>query len=196
MGDITILAGGLKGQRIQIPSHTPGLRPILAQIKKSLFDILKNSIEDSSFLDLFSGTGAVGFEALSRGAREVVFMEQDPLTHRRLNETIRNFSTRNPDFFERKAVTVHKADILKGLGWLGREFDLIFSGAPYVDAKKKPLYFVNRLLLLLERDRVLKKGGLFIAQHHNKETFEVPSAWKLTRQERYGDSQISFFKQI
>lgn len=196
MGEVTVLGGALKRQRVPTLLKSPGLRPILAQIKKSLFDILKHSIDGSSFLDLFAGTGAVGFEALSRGARRVVFIEQDPLYFKRLNESLRIFSGHNADFFIGKEIKVYKADVIKGLGWIESDFDIIFSGAPYVDKDKKPLSFVGQLLLLLKRDSLLKEGGIFIAQHYKKEVFDLPAFWKLTRQEKYGDTVLSFFKSL
>src|SRR5207244_1808937 len=87
-----------------------------------------------------------------------------------------------------------RADVLQGLGWLGESFDLIFSGAPYRDEKKRPLFFVERLLGLIREEGVLNPDGIFLAQHSIKETFQVPPEWELRRQERYGDTVVSFFK--
>lgn len=215
-----ILAGEFKGQKI--PSLPAGLsvRPILARIKKSLFDILKSRIPGSVFLDLFAGSGSVGLEALSRGASKVIFVESNPRCIQRLRENFQKLSNL-PSFVRRgqgrdgmrsksscaQQAEFHCRDVLSGFSWLGEECDLIFSGAPYVHpvksaegiespfhgVKKQPLFFVQKLLNLFEQYPILKKSGWFIAQHHKKEIFEVPDSWLCFRQERYGDSMLSFF---
>ena len=91
---------------------------------------------------------------------------------------------------------MHCADVLSGLGWLPEKFDLVFSGAPYKDAQKRPLSFIQTLLEMVARDRILCKGGWFIAQHHSKETFKTPGVWNFFRQEHYGDSFLSFFENV
>jgi len=193
---ITIMGGDLA--RLKVGQVPKGLlvRPILARIKKSLFDILKNRIQDSKFLDLFAGSGSVGLEALSRGASKVVFLEANPICVRWISNTLSKISRRNggqPDLGEFKVV---RSDVLKGFYWLNEEFDLIFSGAPYKDERKKPLLFVQSLLGLIHRDGAIRPGGWFIAQHHEKENFDVTKSWKLFRQEHYGDSMLSFFEHV
>ncbi len=196
MGQTIVLGGVFKGQRIPALEQSTYVRPILAQFKKSLFDILKNSILDCAFLDLFAGTGSVGIEAFSRGAKEVFFIEQNQKCAQNINHMIQKISQGNPEFFKGKECRAYRADVLRGVGWLGKEFDIIFSGAPYVDEHKKPLYFVSKLLVMLERENLLKKNGLFIAQRHKKEPFEVPASWNLSREEQYGDTTLSFFKRL
>src|SRR5258706_6014912 len=73
-----IIAGTAKRRGLKSPSHSLGVRPILARIKKSLFDILRPHLEGSDFLDLYAGSGAVGLEALSRVAQYVTFVDINP----------------------------------------------------------------------------------------------------------------------
>src|SRR3982750_420778 len=73
-----IIGGQAKRRAIKSPSPAQGVRPILARIKKSLFDILRLRIPNAHFLDLYAGSGAVGIEALSRGAAHATFVEQNP----------------------------------------------------------------------------------------------------------------------
>ena len=78
---IRIIGGSWRGRRVSFPD-TPGLRPTPDRVRETLFNWLQPSIVQSRCLDLFAGSGALGLEALSRGAREVVFVEKDPLTAR------------------------------------------------------------------------------------------------------------------
>src|SRR5579872_2697767 len=73
-----IIAGSAKRRSIKSPSASTGVRPILGRIKKSLFDILRLRMEGCQFLDLYAGSGAVGIEALSRGASFVTFVDKNP----------------------------------------------------------------------------------------------------------------------
>lgn len=189
----TIIAGEFKREKLgRVPSDLP-VRPILARIKKSLFDILKIRIADSVFLDLFAGSGSVGLEAMSRGAKKVVFVEMNPACQRWIQKTLSKLSAgHGPEFGGRAQVV--RADVMSGLAWLNDRFDLIFCGAPYVDQHKKALFFVEPVLEMILRDGIVQKGGWFIAQHHHKETFKTPEGWNFFRQERYGDTMLSFFE--
>lgn len=194
MSGSIIIGGDFK--RAKIPSVPPELlvRPILARIKKSLFDILYDRLEGCRFLDLFAGSGSVGLEALSRGAEKTVFVDVNPRCQRFIQDTIRRIAEKHPDADLPNRAQVCRADVTKGLAWLRQEFDLVFCGAPYVDAKKNDLFFVERVLDIVKRDGLIAPEGWLIAQHRNKETFQVPPGWTCFRQEEYGDSILSFFK--
>lgn len=205
-----ILAGVFKGQRLRPLPPACLVRPILARVKKSLFDILKNRIQDSIFLDLFSGSGSVGMEALSRGARKVIFVDRNPRCIALIQKNVEEFFRRKGKNQIQNQAEFHCRDVFSGFHWMGEPSDLIFSGAPYVHPvesrlwrgeaafqranKKHPLFLVEKLLNLLSCEKVLKETGWFIAQHHKKESFQVPEDWDCFRQERYGDSLLSFFK--
>lgn len=188
------MGGTLRKQEIGALPKNIFARPILARIKKSLFDILKNRISGALFLDLFAGSGNVGIEAISRGAKKVVFVDANPQCRQWLCKVLERLAQKNQGVFQGVSYAVHRADVLEGLGWLGEKFDIVFSGAPYKDEKKNPLYFITNLLKMLEREKILKPKGWFIAQHQIKEPFEVPGSFKFFRQERYGDSMLSFFE--
>lgn len=192
MRGMTIIGGNFK--RLKVGAVPKGLfvRPMLARMKKSLFDILKTRIAGSAFLDLFAGSGSVGLEALSRGARKVVFIEANPQCQKWIEANLREIAEKG--ILPQPEAKVHRADVLSGLAWLGDKFDIVFSGAPYKDRNKRPLFFVQSLLRAIEKDGLLKEDGWFIAQHHNKEKFETPPSWDFFRQEHYGDNVFSFFK--
>src|SRR5438477_10377378 len=98
-----IIGGTAKRRGLKSPSHSLGVRPILARIKKSLFDILTPRLAGSDFLDLYAGSGAVGLEALSRGARYVVFDEKNPNCISAVRQNLSRFQ-----FFDKARVV--KAD--------------------------------------------------------------------------------------
>src|SRR5262249_37512336 len=113
-----ILGGELRGMDIgPLPNHIFA-RPILARIRKSLFDILKTRVPDGKFLDLFSGSGTVGLEALSRGAEKVVFVDQNPQCTRWIEQVIARLSQRNKHFFPGRNIEIHRADATSDLNWL------------------------------------------------------------------------------
>lgn len=191
-----IIGGGFKGQRLKSLPKGAFTRPILARIKKSLFDILKTRVSDSRFLDLFSGSGSVGIEAISRGAKQVTFIDSSPQCRRWIEDALKELSQKHELFIRHAEWEVYRADVMAGLAWLDEEYDLIFCGVPYKDEHKRPLFLVQEVLDVIERDRVLAEGGWVIAQHHAKEKVQGSASWDFFRQESYGDTCLSFFKAI
>jgi len=181
-----IIAGSLRGKKIK---SLPGLatRPLLGRIKKSLFDILGERIVDASFLDLYAGSGSVGIEALSRGARYVLFVEKETHLARLIRENLKKCELEN------KAEVI-EIDILsynkEGRKFsLLEQFDLIFLGPPYkLNLTKDTLDTILKLNLL-------RKNGWIICQHHFKEKVpEKVGLLSLFRKERYGKTVVSFYK--
>jgi 16S rRNA (guanine(966)-N(2))-methyltransferase RsmD len=138
------------------------------------------------FLDLYAGTGAVGLEAISQGAASAAFVENDPLCARIIHENIQSFK------YDDKA-TFFRLSALGDLSVLPGPFDLIFMGPPYRDAEKNALALVHPTLENIHKYDLLAKSGLIIAQHHKKEPVAAVPEWALKRQERYGDTILSFF---
>jgi 16S rRNA (guanine(966)-N(2))-methyltransferase RsmD len=185
---LKIIAGKGRGRVLAtLPKGYP-VRPILARIKKSLFDILTPRLVGARFLDLYAGTGSVGLEALSRGASRAVFVEQDRrcLDLVKKNAGILGFSA-TADFFP--------VNVLGDLSFLPGPFDLVFMGPPYVDKDKKPLALVEPTLANLARHKVVSPTGLIIAQHQKKEPVSaLPDGWTVARQEKYGDTLVTFVR--
>jgi 16S rRNA (guanine(966)-N(2))-methyltransferase RsmD len=140
----------------------------------------------SSFLDLFAGTGAVGIEALSRGAQRAVFVEASPQSLKFIHENLRMLG------WEKRAI-VHRADVVSGLLWLRDSFDIIFLGPPYKDEKKQALMLTSPTLRHIVAAGILKPGGWIVGQHHIKEPVVTPPQLTLFREEKYGDTVVSFY---
>ncbi len=185
---LRIMAGEARGRLIKTPPGSDlSVRPILVRIKKSLFDILQPKLSGSLFLDLYAGTGAVGLEAISRGAKKVVFVESEQSSIDLIRKNIAQFG------WESKSEVVN-ADIRRGLGFLRYKFDLIFLGPPYKDREKRPLSLTGLTLSNIVKADILQEKGWIIAQHHKKEPIEVCSGLCNFRNEKYGDSVLSFFE--
>jgi 16S rRNA (guanine(966)-N(2))-methyltransferase RsmD len=190
---LKIMAGRVKGRRLQTLSNSPNLRPILARVKKSLFDILRPRLFSTQFLDLYAGSGAVGMEALSQGASFATFVEIDERCLKLIRENLEVLRLEGN-------AAVYRRNVLGDLSLLPKPFDLIFMGPPYKDDAKQPVALVKPSLENIARYDLLGDKGLVIAQHHKKEDVQVNNAkgieWILKRQERYGDTMLSFFERL
>ncbi|MBI3552619.1 MAG: 16S rRNA (guanine(966)-N(2))-methyltransferase RsmD [Elusimicrobia bacterium] len=186
-----IIAGSLRGRTYKARKD-PGVRPISGRIKKSLFDIIRGLLPGSRFLDLFAGTGAVGIEALSRGAGSVVFVDLDKDCVAAIEATVTRMGLGS------KARAVF-GNALSDLSWLPyraglEQFDLIFLGPPYKDLEKRPLAYSGKALARVAQAKLLAPGGWMIAQHHVKEDVPAPVGFERVRREKYGDTFLDFFR--
>lgn len=181
-----IIAGTAKKRLLKVPPGWKG-RPTADRIKESLFNILGDSVIDANFLDLFAGTGNIGIEALSRGAQKAVFVEKDS---RAAGAILRNLKTCGLD----TGAGVMARDVFRALDELaGREpgqFSIVFLDPPYEQGFEIPV-----IRKVLELDLVAP-GGLIVAESSKRtELPPVIMGFSLARQERYGDTIISFYRQ-
>jgi 16S rRNA (guanine966-N2)-methyltransferase len=181
-----VLGGSARGRVLRTGPKSPHLRPILARVKKSMFDIIRPRLTGASFLDIFAGTGAVGIEALSQGAGRAVFLEKDRRSNAVLRENLAMLRMEDRG-------TAFALDAAGNLSSLPKPFDIIFMGPPYKDDAKVALALVTPTLEQIRTYALLAPGGLVIAQHHKKEIVQENEHWSLTRQERYGDTLLTFF---
>jgi len=185
---VRIQSGSARGRKLKSLPKEHIVRPILARIRKSLFDILRPRIADAVFLDLYAGVGTVGLEALSNGARRAVFVDADRQSLRTIQHNIEQMG------FASKAET-HAADVTKSLQFLsGQVFDLVFMGPPYKDEEKTPLAFTVPTLRRLEEAGLVNAQTIVVGQHHKKEPLDLPATWEKYRQKEYGESILSFFR--
>jgi len=191
---IRVIAGEFRGRWIRTPKGFD-VRPILARIRKSLFDILAPRIVGSVFLDLYCGSGAVGIEGLSRGARQAVFVDLSPSVIGIVKKNLADLGVDSKSFcFTGDALKKETFSYLKGVV-SPEKFDIIFMGPPYKDpVSKSPLALVKPTLEAVLSSDITPPGGIIIAQHHIKEIFEPPEKFQIYRREKYGDSVLSFLK--
>lgn len=121
-----VISGKSRGKKL-ISLEGDNTRPTLDRVKEALFNIIQFDIKDAVVLDLFAGTGALGIEALSRGAKEVVFCDKVPDAIKVIKQNVTN--TSNLD----KATIINKdcKDVLKDLSKQNKKFDIVFLDPPY-----------------------------------------------------------------
>lgn len=177
-----VIAGAAKGTPLQVQKGR-GTRPTSDKVKGALFNILGPIFEDAVFLDLFAGSGAVGIEALSRGAVRAVFVEKDASALQSITKNLHKTG------FSDK-IRVMPQDVLVALCILGREgwsFDYIFLDPPYKSSLIAPV-----LKAIKERD-LLKRRGIIIVEHAKDHSdWLADSPMQVHKQRSYGDSVLSF----
>ena len=179
-----VVAGSAKGKSLKsVPGDTT--RPILDRVKTALFDTLRPRIEGVKILDLFAGTGAVGIEALSQGASEVVFVD---LGKKAIDTIKENLETTG---LKSKAAVRHQ-DAFTYLRNTQQIFDLVYIAPPQYKA-----IWVKALHTIAERPELVSEGGQLIVQIDPREYEEVQmSDFAEVRQKKYGNTLIVFFEKV
>lgn len=177
-----VIGGDKRGKTIYAPKSRD-IRITADRIKESLFDILL-PMDGMSFLDIYAGTGNVGIEALSRGAKKVVFIERVPLHFQTIKKNL------DACGFQSGYVTI-RGNVEKGIKLLekgGEKFDVIFVDPPY------DRDLIKESLSLLAAAELLKKTGVVAVEHSVREDVGGNDMFTLTDQRRYGDTVLSFLK--
>jgi 16S rRNA (guanine(966)-N(2))-methyltransferase RsmD len=160
-----------------------GIRPTQDKVRKAIFDIL-GDIEGLSFLELYAGSGAVGFEALSRGVSDLTMVEcsRDSVLAIKKNIALLKASSCNLYYLEaEKAIKLLSRD--------KKSFDIIFLDPPYHEGMAK------KILHTLEGYDILAPNGLIVAQHPKTESLSEPSLkFSLIKEAKYGDTWLSIFR--
>lgn len=181
-----IISGLYRGFRLR-SLKGQHLRPTTDQMRETLFDVLGPSIDGARFLDIYAGSGAVGLEALSRGAREVVAVE----SHRPAVELIeRNLETLSASPKQLRVMACQAAKGLDRLADEGGQFEYVFIDPPYAEIAE-----YHRALRQLGRSTLLAPESVVIVEHSRHVRLEEhygPLA--LHRSLRHGDSQLSFYR--
>lgn len=181
MGTIRIIAGSMRGRRIEV-AERPNLRPTSDRVRESLFNLLGQRLDGWDVLDLYAGTGVLGIESLSRGARRVVFVEKDAKTRRILRANLRRLGIES-----RARVLGGEVRDELARSELG-SFELVLADPPYDDPA------ASALPEILEATRVVRDEGLFvIEQDAGAEGPRVPANWKLRREARYGRTVLRIY---
>ena len=174
-----IISGKYKGRHFDIPRSFKA-RPTTDFAKENLFNILNNIIdfEELEVLDLFAGTGSISYEFASRGAASVTSVE--------INAVHYNFIRATAQSFGLKAIHPVKANVFLYLKSCAKQFDLIFSDAPY------DLEGSEQVVELVFANNLLREGGTFIFEHSKSQDFSAHPRFKRVRS--YGSVQFSFFE--
>jgi 16S rRNA (guanine966-N2)-methyltransferase len=181
-----VISGSARGRKLKSPKSSE-TRPIMDRVKTALFDILAPEIMGMRVLDLFAGTGAVGIEALSRGAESATFIERSPEAWRlvRENLALTNLSDRA------EVLRVDAFTYLQQAAATGRRFDLVYIAPPqYVN-------MAAQALMQLDAAPLTEPDGLVIVQIHPQERAELDTlTFKRLRrydERRYGSTLLLFY---
>ena len=178
-------SGGRREGRVAPAKARDDLRPTAARVRDALFNSLGSSIEGASVLDLFAGTGALGLEAIRRGAASVVLVERHPRHAAALRARVVS------EAMERQAL-VRCEDAVAAVDRLaraGERFDLILLDPPYGQG------WLGRALAAIARAEALAPGGVIVAEGHWRDRPKPPEGLALSREARYGETVLWFFRE-
>ncbi len=175
-----VIAGEAKGMRLKSPSGL-NIRPTADRVKEALFSMIGSSIVDAVFVDLYAGSGAIGIEAISRGAESCIFVDNNKksISLIKQNLAITKFENRG---------RVICADIKKAIKQLEEKdckADIVFLDPPY------NIVELQSIIEFILNSSILKEDGLVIVEHDRNNTGWTVSL-ALTKQKKYGDTYLSF----
>jgi len=174
-----IIGGDAKGKRLFFPAGVR-LRPTSDKVREALFNILAFKISGASFLDLYAGCGSVGIEAISRGAKQVVFVEKEKTHTLLIKKNLSVFPTYD-------AVKVFEGTALHFLKKNNDPFDIIFVDPPYADLSEE-------ILQTLGCCNTVQRTCIIIIEHfHKKNLPDIIGDLSLLKRYRYGGTTLTFY---
>jgi 16S rRNA (guanine966-N2)-methyltransferase len=184
-----VIAGQFRSRQLK-SLKGQALRPTSDRLREALFNVISSRIPDSRFIDAFAGTGAIGIEAISRGAAHVIFIENHPAAVALIQKNLESLEIRT-------GTRVLALDTLRGLERLASlhkrdslPFNIVFLDPPYAASED-----YHRVLSFLGEVSFLSEGGLVIAEHQRN--LDLPEQFgKLQRVRilRQGDAALSFYR--
>ena len=181
-----VIAGSAGGVRLAVPKR--GVRPTMDRVKAAIFSSLGDAIVSARVLDLFAGTGALGIEALSRGASSAVFVEENrqsvEVLEENLTKTKLKGRIRNQDVFDflRKAPN-------------SETYQIIFADPPY-EKTSSVERLIERLLKSEALAQLLEPNGVFVLEKRRTEQTPVTTLWDIVRARKYGSTEVLFLSAI
>jgi 16S rRNA (guanine966-N2)-methyltransferase len=179
-----VIAGSAGGIQLVVPKR--GVRPTMDRVKAAIFSSLAGEIIGARVLDLFAGSGALGIEALSRGAASVLFVDEDRQStatiEKNLTKTKLDGRVRQQEVFEflkRRAP--------------GEQFEIIFADPPY-EKTKSGERFSEKLLANEALPQLLQPDGIFVLEKRPAERLPEVKLWNITRAKTYGATEVLFLR--
>lgn len=179
-----IISGIYKGRKIE-GYNIDGTRPTMERVKESLFAMIQNNIKDSVVLDLFSGSGNLGIEALSQGADYAYLADNNKKAISYIKNNLKNINISNAE--------VIISDYKKTLEYLGNKnikCDLIFLDPPY------DTNYIEESIKLIEKYQLLNNSGLIICENNNLDRIIYSNKYTPVKEKKYGDKWVVILKQI
>lgn len=179
-----VISGKARGLKLDTPKNLD-VRPTTDRVKESLFNIINPYIRESNILDLFAGTGSLGIECLSRGAKNCVFVDKSKDSIGIVKSNVKKARVDN----ESTILNIDFKDAVKRLSVQNQKFDVIFMDPPYYENM-----FIDCLKSIDELN-LLKEDGLIVVEHDTKDLFDdsIGRLYK-SREKKYGNTTITFYK--
>jgi 16S rRNA (guanine966-N2)-methyltransferase len=179
-----VVAGSAGGIQLAVPKR--GVRPTMDRVKAAIFSSLADRIPGARVLDLFAGTGALGIEALSRGAASVLFVDQD---RQSILAIEKNLAKTKLDG------CVRQQEVFRFLEQAGarEKFDIIFADPPY-ERTGIGESFTEKLLSNDQLSQLLEAGGVFVLEKRPDEDVPDMKEWKVLRARIYGATKVLFLQ--
>jgi 16S rRNA (guanine(966)-N(2))-methyltransferase RsmD len=178
-----IIAGTAKNKSIKCRKGLE-TRPTLDRVKEALFSKIQPYVEDCRILDLFSGTGNIALEAISRGAKKAIMIEKDQEALKVIIENVNSLG------FESKC-RAYKNEVSRAVDILGRKgerFDIIFMDPPYSEQ------LCTEVIKSIEKNKILAENGLIICEHHLREKLDQEICeYKKVDEKSYGKKTLTFY---
>ena len=176
--EVTIIGGKFKGKKLTV-NEAQGLRPTPARVRETVFSWLKDSLNNASVLDLFAGSGALGIEAYSRGAKKVELVDLNKDNIKSINECIKNFNDNN--------IRAINADAIEYLKKCNTHFDVVFIDPPYA------LNIYESVLTLLNERNLIDENSLLYVEMRNG-TNQSVVGYEIIKSENAGNSKYTLWK--
>ena len=181
-----IIAGKARGRKL-IPPATMETRPTLDRVKEAMFSMIQGYILDAIVVDVFAGTGSLGLESASRGAKEVYLIDKSPVTFPLLQQNVENLDFKdscNP-------LNMDSYEALRMLAKKDKKFDLIFIDPPYCKE------MIPEAMKIVKENDLLQKEGLIVTKIDTvEEIYDGYEDIKLTRSKKYGNTTVCFYKYL
>lgn len=179
-----IIAGKARGRKL-IPPATMETRPTLDRVKEAMFSIIQGYIPEAVAVDVFAGTGSLGLEAASRGAKEVYLIDKSNVTFPLLKQNIENLKFQ--DFCT--PLNMDSYDALKMLSKKGINFDVIFIDPPYCKE------MIPEAIKIIRENNMLKENGIIVTKIDSiEEIYDGYEDIKLLQSRKYGNTTVCFYK--
>jgi len=178
-GQVRIIGGQLRGRKLSFPA-IDGLRPSGDRMRETLFNWLQTVIAGARCVDLFAGSGALGFEALSRGAAQVELLEKHPQICAALRQNAQSLGLQQAH--------VHCVDAQQWLQQAQGAFDLVFMDPPFSEARH-----YQQSIELLQSRAILAAGARVYVEAAVEQNIDWPQEWQLLREKKAGQVMYRLF---
>lgn len=176
-----IISGKYKGRNIE-GFTIDGTRPTMDRVKESLFATIQNYLDDSKVLDLFSGSGNLGIEALSQGAKSITLVDSNYKAIKVINNNLKNIGVTD--------AKVLNMDYKKALESLDDKFDIIFLDPPY------KTNYIEESIKLISKYNILSDKGIIVCESDDLNKIIYDDNYNVIKDKKYGDKYIVILKKI